>query len=59
MAVGKSFRKIAVEEHWGNRELAEMRMADDAVRSVERTPLNEEEKEKIYWGNAANLLGIS
>jgi 2,3-dihydroxybenzoate decarboxylase len=32
---------------------------DDAVRSVESTPLTNEEKEKIYRGNAAKLLGIS
>lgn len=30
----------------------------EAVGYVERAPLTNEEKEKIYWGNAANVLGI-
>jgi hypothetical protein len=30
VAEEKSLKKIAVEEHWGNRELAEMRMAYEA-----------------------------
>jgi 2,3-dihydroxybenzoate decarboxylase len=32
---------------------------DDAVRSVEAVSLSTDEKEKIYWSNAASLLGIS
>lgn len=30
----------------------------DAIRSVEAASLTSEEKEKIYWSNAANVLGI-
>lgn len=32
---------------------------DDAVRSVEAAWLTDEEKEKIYWGNAAHLLRLT
>lgn len=32
--------------------------ADDAVQSVEAARLKEEEKRKIYWGNAAKLFAI-